>query len=328
MGREESVMRVTGILFVVAVLTGCAGLPERPADIPTATFSSDPKPIEMTLSEPVLTFAGAETSREASAPGASAPSESRIEKPTTSNAPANEAPAEEEFYDPFQKEGDQVQVMEEYDPWEPFNVVMFTFNRKVDKYVLKPVAKVYDKVMPDRLELGISNAVHNIRFVPRFLNNLLQGKFKGAGIELSRFVINSTLGIAGFYDFAKHQFGLVTPDEDTGQTLAVYGVKPGPYLVLPFLPPLTLRDAFGLVGDTVMEPMNYFIFSVIRVGQPALVTHQTTATLAVTGERTGEIVNERSINIEKFQGVEEATLDLYSAVRNAYLQTRARMIRE
>lgn len=308
MGQNESKIQATYVLFIIAAVAGCAGFQEQPPGIPPAALSSDP-----THGDP--------------ARSASTSPESRIEEPAAAEGPADQAPAEEEFYDPFQTE-DQTQIIEEYDPWEPFNVVMFNFNRKVDKYVLKPVAKVYDKVMPDRLERGISNAVHNIRFVPRLLNNLLQGKFKGAGIELSRFLINSTLGVAGFYDFAKHHLGLITPDEDTGQTLAVYGVKPGPYLVLPLLPPLTLRDAFGLVGDTVMEPMNYFIFSVIRVGQPALVTHQTTATLGVTGERTGEIVNDRSINIEKFQGVEEATLDLYSAVRNAYLQTRAKMIRE
>jgi phospholipid-binding lipoprotein MlaA len=178
------------------------------------------------------------------------------------------------------------------------------------------------------VELGIRNAFHNARVVPRLINNLLQGKFKGAGIEAARFLINSSFGIGGLFDFAKEVFDLDAPDEDTGQTLGFYGIKPGPYLVLPFLPPLTLRDAFGYAGDYMLDPINYFVFAVIRVGQPALVTHQTTATLGWFGMRAGEIVNERSINLELFQGVEEGTVDLYGAVRNAYLQRRARQIRE
>jgi phospholipid-binding lipoprotein MlaA len=206
---------------------------------------------------------------------------------------------------------------------------MFEFNRKLDRYVVKPIAKVWDKVIPDQLERGLDNSLRNLHFAPRFINNVLQGKLKGAGIELSRFVINSTLGVAGFYDFAREVLKLETPWEDTGQTLGVWGVPPGPYLVLPFLPqPLTVRDAFGYVGDVVMDPIYYFLFSTIRVGQPAAVTHQTTATFSTLGLTSGDLVNQRSINLERFQGVEEATVDLYSAVRNAYLQKRAKDIKE
>lgn len=246
--------------------------------------------------------------------------------PMVAQAPVSSGTPSPKIADPF-TESDRglSESEEEYDPWEPFNMVMFSFNRKLDKYVLKPVATAYGWILPDPVELGISNAFHNIRFVPRLINNLLQLKFKGAAIEAGRFVINSSVGIGGLFDMAQ-RMNLETPDEDTGQTLGAWGVKPGPYLVLPFFPPLTLRDAFGYAGDFALEPGNYLLFSVIRVGQPALVDHQTTAALSVLGMRVGEIVNDRSLNLEKFQGVEESTLDLYTAVRNAYLQRRAREI--
>lgn len=223
------------------------------------------------------------------------------------------AAAEDELYDPFQKPGEEAAEVEEYDPWESFNVRMFNFNYKLDKYVVKPVAEFYDKIMPDEIERGLSRGFRNIGFVPRFLNSLLQGKVKRAGIEISRFVINSSLGIGGLLDFAKEVFDLDAPPEDTGQTLGLYGVPPGPYLVLPFLPqPFTLRDGFGYAVDVLaFNPMVYFLpFTTLF---PMNVGYQ---------------LNERSIYLESFQGVEEATIDLYGAVRNAYLQKRMHSIRE
>jgi phospholipid-binding lipoprotein MlaA len=257
---------------------------------------------------------------------ADAPAGSSTEKakePTTKEAT-------DEFYDPFAKKDDVV-AGEESDPWEGFNDVMFEFNRKFDKYLLKPVAKVYDKVVPDALEKGFSNFFHNARVGPRLINNVLQLKIKGAGIELARLLINSTLGLAGFFDPAKNWFDLTTPDEDTGQTLGAYGVPPGPYLVLPLLPPLTVRDFFGLLLDFGADPINYFVFPTFEVDDwPSAIAHKNrdTTTIAQFGTRVEEIVNDRSLNMEKFQGVEEATVDLYAAVRNAYLQKRAKAIRE
>ena len=241
---------------------------------------------------------------------------------------AKDALVADELFDPFAKadEGNG----EEYDPWEPFNTFMFEFNRQVDKYALKPVAQGYDFVIPDFVQVGISNMFYNLRFPQRFLNNVFQGKVKGAGIELGRFLLNTTVGYAGFLDLAK-EIDLVTPDEDFGQTLGFYGVKPGPYLVLPFLQPFTARDFGGYVTDIFLNPFNWLVAPIIEVeGIPSLIAHKnrTTTTLLQIGVRVGEIVNERSRNLEKFQGVEEATLDLYTAVRNAYLQSRTRAIRD
>jgi phospholipid-binding lipoprotein MlaA len=246
-------------------------------------------------------------------------------------APAPPSPPEtpsDEPLDPFARADEG--AGEEYDPWEPMNANIFEFNLKLDRYVLKPVAKGYNFVMPDLVQVGVSNIFSNLRFAPRFLNNVFQGKVKGAGIEVGRFLINSTAGLAGFFDLAR-KVDLVTPEEDFGQTLGFYGVKPGPYLVLPFLPPFTVRDFVGFVGDVFLNPINWLVAPIIEVNNvPSVIArhHRLTASLIQTGSRVGEVINERSRNLEKFQGVEEATLDLYTAVRNAYLQKRAQAIRE
>ncbi|MEK6804082.1 MAG: VacJ family lipoprotein [Nitrospirota bacterium] len=242
----------------------------------------------------------------------------------------DQEPDRDEYDDPFARL-DGTTISEDDDPWEPFNSVMFEFNRNVDRYALKPLAQAYNFVLPDAVQVGIGNFFHNVRFVPRFLNNVFQAKAGGAGIEMGRFLINSTVGIGGFFDPAKHWWQLDTPDEDAGQTLAVYGVKPGPYLVLPFLPPLTLRDGVGYVADLALDPINWLVFPSIEVNHiPSIVAHQNRATSSIAqfGTRVGMMTNDRSLNLEKFQGVEEATLDLYAAVRNAYWQKRAKAVRE
>jgi phospholipid-binding lipoprotein MlaA len=162
------------------------------------------------------------------------------------------------------------------------------------------------------------------------VNNVLQGKVTGAGVEMGRFLVNSTLGVAGFLDIATHM-NLQTPEEDTGQTLGFYGVTPGPYLVLPLLPPFSLRDGFGYVADIFLDPINWLVLPLIEVkGVPSAIAHKHRATTFMIrlGRQVEKVINDRSLNLEKFQGVEEATLDLYAAVRNAYLQKRAKAVRE
>lgn len=199
----------------------------------------------------------------------------------------------------------------ENDPWEPFNEKTFWFNRQFDRYLLKPVATGYDWVLPDPVQVSVGNALDNLDVVRRLTNNLLQLKFSGAGREVARFTINSTIGVAGLFDVAKDGFDIEQSNEDTGQTFGSYGVEPGPYLVLPFLPVTTVRDGIGLVADTAMNPLNYFI----PIG-------------ATLGKTATGAVNERSLNLEKFENVEEGVIDLYSAVRNGYLQRREAAIAE
>jgi len=198
------------------------------------------------------------------------------------------------------------------DPWEGFNEKMFWFNREVvDRFVLKPIATGWDFLLPNLVQQGVHNIFDNLAVVRRVVNNLLQAKFRGAGTETARFTINSTIGLAGFFDVAKEGFGIEQSDEDTGQTFGVWGAGPGPYLVLPFLPPLTVRDGIGYAFDTAMTPYVYFI--------------PWYASLAGTATNT---VNERSLNLDRFARVAETTVDLYGAVRNAYLQRRAAAIRQ
>ncbi|MBX3304203.1 MAG: VacJ family lipoprotein [Nitrospira sp.] len=234
----------------------------------------------------------------------------------------------DEPFDPFAEPGEE--TIEEYDPWEPANAKVFEFNRQFDRWLLKPVAKGYDSVVPDIVQVGISNFFYNIRVTPRFMNNIFQGKFKGAGIEAGRFVINTTAGIGGFFDVAQ-RFSLTTPEEDTGQTLGFYGVPPGPYIVLPLMQPYTVRDLVGYIGDIALNPIYWLMLPIIEIDAiPSVIPHKNrlTTSLILIIARGTEIVNDRSLNLEKFQGVEESTLDLYAAVRNAYFQNRAKAIRE
>ena len=232
-----------------------------------------------------------------------------------------------EFFDPFD-ESDQVQV-KEYDPLEPVNSAVFEFNYRLDKYVVKPAAKVYNFFIPPDVQQSFSNVFQNIRFVPRLLNNIFQAKFQGAGIELSRFLINSTLGVGGLFDPATIMFELETPQEDLGQTLGVYGVGPGPFLMIPFFGPFTLRDGVGFIGDAFLDPFNWFVLPFVKTESiPQLVQDRSNIRIIRIGITGGEAVNARALTLEKFQGVEEGTLDLYGAVRNAYLQQRLKAIQE
>lgn len=141
------------------------------------------------------------------------------------------------------------------DPLEGYNRVMFSFNDKADRWVLKPVAKGYRYVMPDFLERGVYRMFSNLGEVLNVTNDLLQGKVGQAGNDGGRFLINSTIGIAGFFDVAKHA-GLEKSDgEDFGQTFGVWGVGEGAYVVLPFWGPSTLRDAPSLLLDSVFNPI-------------------------------------------------------------------------
>jgi ABC-type transporter lipoprotein component MlaA len=204
------------------------------------------------------------------------------------------------------KEGSVLdETVDEWDPWEPFNEKTFQFNRQVDRFVLKPVAKGYNAALPDLVRGGIANMFDNLDVTRRLVNNILQLRFDGAGRELARFVINSTVGVAGLFDVAGH-LDITKSDRDTGQTLGIYGIGHGPYLVLPFLPPLTVRDFFGFVADEAMYPLSYFIPIGANIGMTAV-----------------ETISDRAATIDRYQGVEDTVVDLYSSVRNAYFQRRA-----
>ncbi len=208
--------------------------------------------------------------------------------------------------------GSELDVADDYDPWQGFNEKMFFFNHDVlDHYVLKPVATGWGKVLPDVGKRGLDRAFDNLGMPKRLVNNLLQGRFRGAGRELARFGVNTTVGVVGFLDVARAQLHIEKSDADTGQTLGLYGFGQGPYLVLPTLRPLTVRDGIGYSVDGLLDPFGYV-----------------TPFVATAGVSIVKQVNERSLNLKVFEDVEDSVLDLYSAVRNGYLQRRRRSIEE
>ena len=195
------------------------------------------------------------------------------------------------------------------DPLSGFNEPMFTFNLKLDDWVLRPVASGYSFIAPEPVREGVGRFFNNVRVIPRFANNLFQLKLAEAGTEVARFGINSTLGVAGFFDPADKWFGLEEHPNDFGLTIRYYNIPTGPYVMLPFFGPSTVGDTIGLVADGAMNPMDYLL--------------PTWITLVVnTGQRAVEAVNYRSLHMNQFEEADRYAVDLYGAVQDAYLQTR------
>jgi len=185
---------------------------------------------------------------------------------------------------------------------------MFWFNDHVDTYVLAPVATGWSKVAPTRVRTSVSNFFTNLRFPIVTANDLLQWKPKAAGVDVARFGVNTTVGVLGFFDPASG-WGLERHDEDFGQTLAVWGVPTGPYLVIPLLGPSDIRDAGGLCVDTALSVTPWFVDSWILVA--ASVT---------------DAVNTRSLLLNEVREAKRSSFDYYSFVRNAYLQRRRALV--
>ncbi|HQT81362.1 MAG: hypothetical protein B7Z60_07615 [Ferrovum sp. 37-45-19] len=195
------------------------------------------------------------------------------------------------------------------DPLQSYNRTMYSINDTVDSYVIKPVAKGYKAVTPNVMREGISNFFSNIGDITVFINDLLQGKLTQGGEDAGRFVVNTTAGIVGFFDVAKH-IGLEKHNEDFGQTLAVWGWEDSPYLVLPLLGPSTIRDGLGLVAA---YPFSFYANS-----------HASTTHLTEIGAL--EVVNTRAGLLAASNVLNTAALDPYTFVRDAYLQRRRNLI--
>jgi phospholipid-binding lipoprotein MlaA len=195
------------------------------------------------------------------------------------------------------------------DPLSGFNEPMFTFNLKLDDWVLRPVASGYSFITPEPVREGVGRFFNNVRVIPRFANNLFQLKLAEAGTEVARFGINTTIGLAGFFDPADVWFGLEEHPNDFGLTIRYYNIPTGPYVMLPFFGPSTVGDTVGLVADGAMNPMSYLL--------PWWITLS-----ADTGQRVVEAVNYRSLHMNQFEEADRYAIDLYGAVQDAYLQTR------
>ena len=192
------------------------------------------------------------------------------------------------------------------DPWQGFNRAMFSFNHTLDKWLLQPLPIGYKAVLPDPVEKGVSNIFDNVGEVPSALNSALQGNFKGAAQDTGRFLVNSTIGLAGLLDVAKYMNLPALDGEDFGQTLAVWGVGQGPYVVLPVFGPSTLRDSFGRPVDWYTDPTAYI---------EHIATYNTVKTLSLLDTRASLLALEKNI-----------TGDRYVFLRDVYLQRRTYLI--
>jgi phospholipid-binding lipoprotein MlaA len=199
---------------------------------------------------------------------------------------------------------------DERDPLEGFNRGVHTFNQTFDETIGKPLAKGYQAATPEPVDRGVTNFFDNLDDVVIAINNLLQGKPGAAASDVGRFALNSTFGMLGFIDVAT-PVGLDKSEEDFGQTLGVWGLGPGPYLVVPFIGPSTVRDFGGFLVDINIDP-------VWDIDDPGA----RNAALAV------QLIDQRADLLAATTVVEEAALDQYSFIRNAYLQRRNYLVHD
>lgn len=190
----------------------------------------------------------------------------------------------------------------DYDPLETMNRGLFAFNEGFDEWVLTPTATGWEAIASDGVRRSVSNFFDNLLFANDFFNNLLQGKFVNTAEVTGRFVVNTTVGVLGFFDPAT-DWGMPAHHEDFGQTLGVWGFAPGAYITLPFWGPNNGRDTIGFIVDWIT---------------PGSISHILVFSV--------DAVNDRSHNLQRMEDLRAASLDFYAFVRNAYSQSRASLI--
>ena len=204
---------------------------------------------------------------------------------------------------------------EQNDPWQGWNKSTQSFNDGFDKHILKPAAKGYLKITTDVIDDGVTNFFSNVNDIGVTINDILQFKLLQGGMDISRFLINTTAGVGGVFDWAS-KIDLPKHNEDFGQTLGVWGIPSGPYLVLPFFGPSSPRDAVGLLGDALMDPITYVsIFG----GLAGSATSAGTSVLDATDYRAGVMASENVVN-------EATNGDRYDFLKSSYLQHREYLI--
>ena len=202
------------------------------------------------------------------------------------------------------------------DPWAGWNRGTQTFNDNLDKAILKPMAKGYQWITPEFVSEGVTNFFSNINDIGVTINGLLQFKLAQSGMDASRFLINTTAGVGGFFDVAK-MIDLPKHKEDFGQTLGVWGVPSGSYLVLPFFGSSSPRDAVGLVGDALFNPLTY----VSVFGGAAF-------NAATAGGRVLNVTDKRANLMSTEKVIDEGSVDRYDFIKNSYEQNRNYLIHD
>jgi len=206
----------------------------------------------------------------------------------------------------------QTERVAKIDPFESINRAVFTFNENADEYVIKPAAEAYQFVLPEFVRTGVTNFFSNIGDIFVAVNNLLQGKPGNAANDIGRFLVNSTIGILGLFDVATDA-GLEKNKEDFGQTLGVWGVPSGPYVVLPLFGPSSVRDTAGLAVDLKTD----FILNSNQLNHDQKV-----------GSTVLRVVNQRANLLNASQLLEDAAFDKYSFLRDSYLQRRHNQVHD
>ncbi len=324
--------RLAGVLFVAAMLVtgsvwgaekgdkvvGSADLAAVSGNSATLVQTEAPLPVAVDVAaaakdpasdSEVAPKAGTAAKTEAT-PHAEATPDVKV-APDAETAPKEEAAPQSETASDQEGTEETVKEVHIADPIEPWNRLMFKFNDKLYYWVLRPVARGYSAITPEPVRISIGNFFRNVQMPVRFVNCLLQGKIKGAGTELARFGVNTTVGLAGFFDVARDKLDLFAQNEDFGQTLGFYGLPGMMYIVWPFLGPSTVRDTVGFVGDSFADPVNY-----IEPFYVPLSLH------------VFERVNKTSLDINGYDDFKKSTVEPYTSMKNAYVQHRDAQIKE
>jgi phospholipid-binding lipoprotein MlaA len=227
--------------------------------------------------------------------------------------PLGRSSGEEEkpFQDPFASESQQTKAQGKIkDPLQPMNRAFFHFNDKLYLWIVKPGGKAYSKVVPRPARTCVGRFFGNVKYPIHLVNNLLQLKFKAAGIETGRFVINSTVGVGGLFDPAKH-WKIEARPATFDQTLGLYGLGPGIYFDWPIFGPSSSRGTAGLAADGMLSPWFYIGGVGVIYGVPAY-----------------RELNSASLALGDYESFKKATLDPYVAMRSAYYESRAEAVKK
>jgi phospholipid-binding lipoprotein MlaA len=284
------------VLLLVFLTVGCAHTASHVSSVPpldTVVSESEQIPLK---SPEVSVTSGAGASESAK------PSPEMVVTPGTGSANLEDNPGN----------GEKEETAAIPDPLESFNRAMFVFNDKLYFWVLKPVAQGYKKVVPEAPRVGVKNFFTNLKFPIRFVSSLLQADFRGAAAEVGRFAVNTLWGVGGLLDPASSkQLNIPKYDADLGQTLGIYGLGQGFYIVLPVLGPYSARDSIGIAGDYFLYPVSYI-----------------TPWYDWLAVRAYEEVNDTSLRIGDYEFIKEAAIDPYLALRDAYSQYRQKKVEE
>lgn len=283
------------LLALLLLLAGCAG----------SRAKSDPGLSQTMPSVDPVVGVTSDTSGEAS-------SQTAVVAPASDGEDSQSQENDQWLEDDFDWNDDQNQAIYTVpDPLEKFNRAVFVLNDKLYFWLMKPAARGYRFVVPTPARSGVKNFFYNVTAPVRIVNNILQGKGQAAEAEWARFLYNSTVGILGFRNPAGNHPKLNPAEEDLGQTLAVYGIGDGFFLMLPVLGPSTLRDTVGFVGDIYLNPLAYSDSREVSLGAGAL-----------------NQLNNLSFRLGDYEAIKKAALDPYEAFRNAYIQMRQSKIKQ